>query len=228
MKDDGTFDEAATTTKLLEVYGNLEKRMGSGGAPPATVDEYAPEGLPDGFSFDEVKADPMYQEFAKEAHAAGFNNAQMGLVLKAWQERAGAVAEASMNITLDQAKAELATAWGGPEKLAENLPLASQAVAAAAQKAGLTVEQVNEAGLGRNPTFLRLMAALGPEFKPDGATPIGVALNASDFDTQLAEIKAHPGFADDRHPEHKALMAKKAALYEKRYPSRAAPALTKP
>ena len=206
---------------MTEAHTALEKRMGSTGLPPATPDEYVPEGLPEGVSFDEVKADPMSQEFAKEAHAAGLNNAQMGLVLKAWNERAAAVAGEAAGMTVEEAKAELISAWGDETAFANNIKGASGAISVIAAKAGLTLDQINEAGLGRNPTFLRLMASISDEFKPDGATPNGQgSLTAQDFDTQLAELRAHPGYADAKHPEHQALMAKKQALYDKRYPKK--------
>jgi hypothetical protein len=229
-KEDGTIDVEASARKVAEAHAALEKRMGSTGLPPAAPDAYVPEGLPADFNYDEVKADPLYQAFAKEAHAAGFNNAQMGVALKAWAERSAAVAGEAVGLTLEAAKAELTTAWGGEANFAPKIQAASEATATIAAKAGISIEQINESGLGRNPTFLRLMESISADFKGDGPTPGGgSAIAAGDFDTQLAEIKAHPGYADAKHPEHAALMARKQALYDRRYPAKGTPpAVTKP
>jgi hypothetical protein len=217
-KEDGSIDIEASARKVSEAHTALEKRMGAGEAPPAAADAYEPAGLPADFAFDEVKADPMYQEFAKEAHALHFNNAQMGLVLKAWAERGGAVAGEAMGLSVEEAAADLRTTWSDDASFKANIEGASGAIHVIATKAGLTVEQINEAGLGRNPTFMRLMASLKDEFKPDGSTPQGGALAAADFDSKLAALKATPGYDDAKHPDHKKLMEQKQALYDARYP----------
>src|SRR3990167_2282129 len=80
-KADGTLDLEQSSRKLAESYSHLEKRLGSGDAPPKTADEYAPEVGGGGFNWEEFKADEGTQSFLKGAHAKGLTNDQVAFVI---------------------------------------------------------------------------------------------------------------------------------------------------
>lgn len=215
-KADGTLDLDASTIKMADGLEAANKRIGTGDLPPATPEEYAPEGLPEGVSFDELKADPMYQTFLKGAHEKGLTNAQVSYVLNEYFARAPDIAAGAAQVDVDAAAAELKKSWTTEADFKANLSHAYRATSAVAAKAGVDVAAIEASPLGSNPLFLRLMASLGPEFAED-VSGGGGSLAATDFDTQLAEIRSHAGYTDARHPEHKALMQRKQALYERRY-----------
>lgn len=81
MGEDGKLSIESSARKLAENYTHLEKRMGSGDAPPKTADEYAPKVEVEGFNWEEFKADPRMQGFMKTAHAKGITNDQMSFIL---------------------------------------------------------------------------------------------------------------------------------------------------
>ena len=218
-KADGTIDEAATLRKVDEARAALEKRMGSTGLPPASPAEYTPEGMPEGFTMDELKGDERYQAFAKDAHAAGLTNAQMGLVLRAWNERAAELAGASASLTVEQAKAELGKVWADDATMTKGLGDASSAIAAIAAKAGIDIAAINAAGLGVNPIFLRLMAPLAAEFKADGPTPVD-ASSVRAWEDEVATLRAHAAYRDPNHVEHEKIIRRYRELYQQRYPDK--------
>lgn len=80
MGEDGKLSIESSARKLAENYTHLEKRMGSGDAPPKTADEYAPKVEVEGFNWEEFKADPRMQGFMKTAHAKGITNDQMSFI----------------------------------------------------------------------------------------------------------------------------------------------------
>ncbi len=224
---DGKLDVAASARKVAENYTALEKRMGTGDLPPKTAEEYAPEGLPDGVNFDELKADPLYQGFLKGAHAKGLTNAQVSYVLNEYLARAPEVAAAAKEVDAAAAAAHLKQTWPDEASFKTNLGHAYRATSAIAARAGIDMAEIEASPIANNPTFVRLMAALGPEFSEDMSAAAGASqIAAGDFDSRLAEIRSHEGYANANHPMHKELMAKKQALYDARYGKAPAPGVT--
>ncbi len=218
LKADGTLDLEASTAKLAEGLTAANKRIGTGDLPPEKPEDYKPEGLPDDVNLEELAQDELYQEFLKDAHAAGMTNAQVSLALKAWFERATSlVADKAVYDEVAGATA-LRKVWTDDATFQGNLKHAFRGTAAACAKAGIDVGEIMASPLGNHPQFLRLMAAIGPEVAED-ALPGGASISAQDFDSQIAAIRSHPGYTDRNHPEHAGLMAKQRQLYEKRYPS---------
>lgn len=224
---EGKLDVTASARKVAENYTALEKRMGTGDLPPKTAEEYAPEGLPEGINFDEIKADPLYQGFLKGAHAKGLTNAQVSYVLSEYLARAPEVAAAAKEVDATAAAVELKQTWPDEASFKANLGHAYRATSAIAAKAGIDIATIEASPLANNPIFVRLMAALGPEFGEDTSAAAGASqIAAGDFDSRLAEIRSHEGYANVNHPMHKQLMAKKQALYESRYGKTPAPGVT--
>lgn len=227
MGADGKLDLAASSKKVAENYAALEKRMGTGDVPPKTPEEYAPEGLPEGVDIAELSKDPLYAGFLKGAHAQGLTNKQVSYVLNEYLSRAPEIAAGAKTLDVEACTTALKETWSDPAAFKTNLSAAYRVTSVVAQKAGIDMAAIEGSAIANDPTFLRLMAALGPEFAEDTAVAGATQLAAADFDAQLNEIKAHPAYMDGNHPEHKALMQRKADLYAKRYGTAPAPGVTK-
>ena len=78
---------------------------------------------------------------------------------------------------------------------------------------------LSDSGLGSNPHIVRAFAKIGmglgsgPQFKEgESAGQFGTTPDMAK--EQMAQIRAHPGYWDNSHPEHKPLVAKMAKLAE--------------
>jgi len=167
-------------------------------------------------TFDELKADPLFTEFATKAHAVRMNNAQMNLAIEEFYTRVEQFGEGAAKLDDKAATAELQKHWKTPEEFKANLRHSYRATDAAAKKAGLEMADVYKE-LGNNPTFMRLMASFGPELGED-VPVINSAQSAQGWESQAADIKADPAYNDKAHPKHKEVLEKMKVLYAKRYP----------
>lgn len=212
VKDDGSFDLEASTGKLLDSYSNLEKRMGSGDAPPKSPDEYAPE-VPEGFDLEALKADPMYQDFLKGAHSRGVSNKTLGWVLEEFGKRQAALAVNDGQMSVEELRNELAPVWGDdPKAFDTNIQSGLRAIKA--YMPGITQEQL--ATIPNHPIIAQLLAAVGKEVGEDTRVSAG-AIDGKDFDAQVAEITAELAMLPERDARRAILLDKKAALFAKRY-----------
>ncbi len=212
-KDDGTIDIDASARKLAEAHGHLEKRMGSGDAPPKSADEYQLN-LPDTFKDIDVKADPDMAEFLKDAHAAGMNQKQIDTVMKAYARMATTMAQGGAAASAEDCTADLRTTWASDSDYNRNVGLAYQAASVAAQKAGIPMDQI-EAGLGNNPTFLRLMAALGPEFSED--TSVGGTSIKATTQQDIEKLMTSDAYRDPKHPDHQVTSERVRKYFERKH-----------
>lgn len=212
-KDDGELDLEASAKKLAEAHGHLEKRLGSGDAPPKTPEEYAPT-IPEGFTEEALKADPLYQEFTKQAHERGISNDNMSWLLETFASRT----MGSAMITADECVETLKTVWNDDKAYAGNMQSVGRTMRAYGDPNAEAVGSYArlEAKYGNDPDFLVFSARIGAELKEDRPAS-QTTVDAKAWDDQLTELKAHPAYADTKHPEHKAVMAKKSELYKKRY-----------
>jgi hypothetical protein len=213
LNAEGVLDLEASAAKLNDGYAELSKRFGAGDAPPKTAEEYAPE-LPEGFDMEALKADPLYQDFLKGAHSRGVTNKQLTYILEEFTKRQDMMADAANGgMDIDTFKAEMAKVWGDDPK-AFDTGIQTGLKAIRSYLPGVTQEQL--ASIPNSPIIAQLLAAIGKDVGEDkriAAAPI----DGKDFDQQIKEIQASPGYADAKHPEHKALMAKQKALFERRY-----------
>lgn len=162
--EDKKLDLTASAKKLAaEGYAPLEKRFSVGDVPPKSPEDYKFETLPEGVTLDALQKDEKFGEFIKAAHAKGLTNAQAEFVLNEWFTRAQQMAESQQAATVEAAQEALRQVWKDDDALKANLKHAFKAASAVAQKAGVSIDDVESAGLGNNPVFLRIMAALGPE-----------------------------------------------------------------
>lgn len=211
---DGTqeLDLDATAKKLADANRAFEKRFGAGDVPPKTPEEYKFEKLPEGITFEDIKADPKMQSFIKGAHALGFTNAQLEFAMN---EHLGIMSEtiaASESLSVEECTAELRKSWPSQKDFQLNTGNAYRAFKAFADPA----DQDAMEELGNHPALVRMLANIGRELQEDEPIESGSAA-AQNWDQEVAALRAHAGYADASHPEHKIVIQKIDALYSKRY-----------
>jgi len=212
VKDGGEFDMEASTRKVLEAHSNLEKRLGSGDAPPKSADDYKIEGLPEHINIDELKKDEKFQGFLKSAHGKGLSNAQVSFVLNEYVSRLDQMP--SGQFTYEQAQAELGKVWKG-EEMDTNLRAAARAATGLAQRAGLSAQEIEAAGLSNNPVFFRMLAALGPSMSEDSPPNSQDTTQAERL--QIAEARSKLGSMSEKDPQYPALRKQVDDWYRKTY-----------
>lgn len=214
LKADGTLDVEASAGKLLEGYGQLEKRLGTGDAPPKTVEEYAPK--TERFDLDTLKGDPEYTGFLKAAHAKGITNDQLGFVLDTFADRLDKLGPLPMS-TADFMADMKANHWKGEGEYEQNMALGLRTLRAFSPN--LTAAEL--ASIPNNPTIAKVLAAIGKELGEDRQILNLQPMSEGDFESQLAALQASEAYNNASHPEHKQALAKSDALFAKRYPSKA-------
>lgn len=118
---DNKLDVEGSARKLAESYTHLEKRLGSGDAPPKTVEEYAPKVEAEGFNWDEFKADSEMQGFLKSAHAKGITNEQFGFVLGEYMQRALGQVGSAAELDAEAATSALRETWKTDAEFKQNI-----------------------------------------------------------------------------------------------------------
>jgi hypothetical protein len=216
LGEDKTLNVEASAKKLAEAYTGLEKRLGDVGMPPKSADEYKPEGLPETVKIDELMADPGTKSFLKKCHAKGMTNAQVSEVLAfGLQEWAPQLLKSDATQTAETATAALREAWTDEGAFKENISLAYKAATTVASKAGFSYEDLAAAGLDNNPTFIRLMAALGPEIGED-RSPTGSAPTPDEAQT-IRSLELSEAYKNPKHPEYERVSAQVRAFYQRKY-----------
>jgi len=218
MKEDGTLDVEASSRKLADAYGNLEKRFGSGEAPPKEASEYkvtVPDGLKEAF---DPATDAGMKGFLEGAHAAGLNQAQVDFVMGKYFEMAPTLAAGAVLQDAATATAELKKTWATDADFTRNVKNAYVGTTAAAQKAGLNVDEIMNGPLGNNTQFLRLMAALGPEFQEDPGAGGQSMTTQDDIQTLLLS----EAYTNQRHVDHAKVSAQVKRYFERKHGTEAA------
>lgn len=210
----GELDIEASARKLAEAHGHLEKRLGTGDAPPKSADDYTftpPEELKD----IDLKSDPEIKDFLGRAHAAGLTQAQMDMVMGEYFRLAPQLAQGGAVLDRDGAEQTLKQVWATDSDFKRNTHLAYSATSAAIERSGVTMDEVEAAGLGNNPTFLRLMAGLGAEFQEDRAP--GGAVHKSFGESDVRQLETSEAYTNPKHPDHDRVSKQVKAWYERKY-----------
>lgn len=217
-KEDGTVDLEASARKMGEGYKHLVSKLGTDEKPPASPDEYKPEGLPEGFDFEQIKADPLYQNFLKGAHAKGLTNAQVSYVIGEYLARTPELAGEMQRLSVEEAKAELGKVWSDPASFDTNLKAANRAASAYASQGDEpgSINRLMEK-FGTDPDFLIFAARVGAEIGEDRSPTVGMPSDAVALDSAIAELRADPAYTDKRHPQHDQAVQKMTRLYEQRH-----------
>jgi hypothetical protein len=218
LKEDGSFDLEASSRKVAEAYGNLEKRFGAGDVPPKEASEYKVT-VPDAFkeAFDPATDEGM-QDFLGKAHAAGMTQAQIDLVMDRYFDMAPKLVAGAQQYDAAAATAELQKTWATDADFKRNVKNAYTGANAAAQKAGLDINTIMSGPLGNNPTFLRMMAALGPEFMEDAGAGNQQMIKEDDINALMAS----EAYTNPRHADHAKVSKKIATYFERKYGNEAA------
>lgn len=214
VKEGGNdLDIEATAKKLADANRAFEKRFGSGDVPPKSPDEYNIETLPEGITFEEIKNDPAMASFMKGAHARGITNAQLEYVFNEHLNIMASTLRANEQLSIEECEAELQKTWANPTEYQRNLGNAYRAVQAFAASPE-DAEALDE--IGNHPALVRLLAKIGSELQEDEPIQEGTQA-AESWEQEVASLRANPAYTDPSHPEHKQVISKMTALYEKRY-----------
>ena len=216
-KDDGTVDIDASARKLAEAHGSLEKRLGTGDAPPKTSAEYqvaVPEALKE--AFPDLNADKGFTDFRDQMHGLGLTQKQFDGVMAKYFEVVPSLVAGGAQVNTEEVTATLKQAWPTEKAFKDNVALSYRAADAIAKAAGLSYDDVEKAGLGNNATFIKLMAAIGPEFgeatQVNGESSSSMSNEAQIKDLMMSEANTNP-----KHPQHAATRAKITAFYDRKY-----------
>lgn len=211
VKDEaGALNVEQSARKLAEAHAHLEKRLGSGDAPPKTPEEYAPKVEAEGFNWDEFKADPKMQGFMKAAHAKGITNDQMSFILGEYMQQAPALVNGAAALDADAAKAELQQTWKSDAEFNKNIGLAFRAFNQLADEG----DKGRIGEIGNNPIVLRLLAKMGAEMRED-APPSG-EVNQEEYQG-VKELMKSEAYTNPKHQDHERVSAQVRAFYQKTY-----------
>jgi hypothetical protein len=205
----GEFDAEASTAKVLEAYGALEKRMGSGDMPPKAPEEYTvklPDDTPEELK-EALKDFNLSPEFRKQVHELGITQKQLDAMLGHYFKEAPALMKGSMQRAADEVGANLDKAWG--EKYQENFEGAMKAFTAYAEP-GMKFDEIM-----MNPAIAyQILAKVSREMGEAPGVPTDAAGTSAD---DISALLTSPILQNEKHPEYKALRAKIDAHYAKKH-----------
>lgn len=215
---DGALDLAQSSRKLAEAYGSLEKRLGSGDAPPKTHDEYAPKIEAEGFDWEEFKADEASQSFLKGAHAKGMTNAQVEFVIGEYLKAAGGLIEGNAALTQQEATAALREVWKTDQDMQQNVQASYRAVQAFANEGDGIGSFTNlMAKYGSDPDFVAFAANIGRELNEDVPVNAGNPATDQDFAVKTSELRQQLQDLPAHDPKRAGIQQQLDALYAARY-----------
>jgi len=224
VKEDGSVDIEASTTKLAAGYGELSKRFGAGDVPPADVAGYKiniPEQLQDAVKGWDTAGDEKLQAFLGEAHKSGMTQGQLDLVIGQYLNVIGTHQPVlTPQQQAEKTAQELSKVWKDDAEFDKNVGAAYKAGNVLAAKLGVPFKEFNKE-LGNNPMFLRLAAALAPEMTED--TPHGTDSTAGtgqDFAAQVAELRSQKDALPEKDPRRASIQEQINQLYARKYPSK--------
>ncbi|MCC6196788.1 MAG: hypothetical protein IT518_20230 [Burkholderiales bacterium] len=219
-KDDKSLDVEASARKLAGAYGELAKRMKDVGLPPETPDAYDVKELPEGLNFEELKKDPKMQTWLKGAHAKGMTNAQIQHVLSGLAD----VALGDRELTADDCLAELRKSWASPADFNRNQAAAYRAATRLGEQVGVTFAEIESAGLGNHPLFIRIMAKIGEHMREDGAPNAPGTPAPQDWQGQIDAIQKQLDELPKHDGRRRELNDQKLKLYEQKFGTKRAAA----
>lgn len=229
--DAGEVDWKATAQKIDGGRSGLEKRFGAGDVPPAEVSGYkvnVPEAVAESLKDWDHANDPKLKGFLETAHKAHMTQAQIDVVIgqyasiMAEAKSAGAVQtdpEAARVAAAEKCSAALSEVWKDQAEFDKQIGLAYKAADKLASRLGMTFADLEAAGLGDNPAFIRIAAALAPEMDED--TPVGTqeaAQTSGGWRDEVAALKAEKNALPERDPRRDTIQSRINALYEKHTP----------
>ncbi|HID3486904.1 TPA: hypothetical protein ACXE50_005146 [Klebsiella aerogenes] len=208
--EDGKLSIESSARKLAENYSLLEKRMGSGDAPPKTADDYAPEVKAEGFNWEEFKADPRMQSFMKSAHGKGITNDQMSFIISEYAQIAPSLVNGAAELDAESATTQLREVWKTDAEFNKNIGLAFRAFNSLTDEGDRG--RIDE--IGNNPLVIRMLAKIGAEMEEDA--PAGADSNPAEQQT-IRDLMKSEAYMNPKHNDHERVSAQVKAYYQKRY-----------
>ena len=198
--EDGTLNEQG----VLKSYGELEKKLGAHGTPPATAGDYKiedkfPEGL-------EVNAEGRTAFLAK-CHERGMTNDQVQFIM---DEYAGIVSVATVEATETREGTieQMKKLYG--DDYHEKMASAMNAFRAAG------VEGISINDVGNNPAMIQILSVLGANLTED-QIPRGFPTGGGMSEGDLHKLMASEAYWDPKHEDHKNVNAKVVAYYKAKH-----------
>jgi hypothetical protein len=216
-KEDGTLDFEASSRKVAEAYKHLETRMGSGDAPPKTVEEYAVKLETEGFNWEEFKNDDSTKSFLKGAHAKGLTNDQVSFVIGEYMRVAPDLVGGAAQLTQQDCTTALKALWTDDKAMATNVQAsyrAAQAFASQGQAPGNFTALMTK--YGNDPDFIAFTANIGKELKEDNAIN-GGGVSEADFNIKAADLRAQLQALPAHDPKRPGIQSQLNAMYDAKY-----------
>lgn len=221
--EDGKLDEAASARKLAESYKALEAHKGPLPQAPASPDDYKLESPKDGegkaiLPDEEFKAfteDPMFKGLAVDAQKLGVTNEQLQFFVGKYLTLAPQLLAADIQLSTEEAKAELGALWKDEKTMQANLAGVVKAIngfgAEAADVPGSRARLMEK--YGRDPDFIAFAASVAQEMKED-KLPQQPALSSEADVESLQKSKA---YWDKNDPEHARVKAQVDDYYTRKF-----------
>ena len=179
---------------------------------PETVDGYkvnVPEALKDKVNGEALAKNESFKAFLGSMHAAGASQKVVDVAVSEFLTNGGAAPDPAMVTANCVATLKGVDGWKDQAAYDKHIGFAHTAAKSFAEKAGVSMADLAAAGLDNNPTFIRIMAAIGPEIAEDrGASPEAQAQIQGNLDRLLAD----PAYLNDRDPKHASIVAQVEAL----------------
>ena len=206
-KEDGSLDIEASSLKLAEAYGHLEKRMGSGDVPPKNADDYQ-IAVPDALQGQwDPKTDPLMADFLKDAHAQGLTQKQVDMVMGKYFALAPQLVEGGKQVSADECVADLKKEWTTDEQYKAEVGKALKAAQAFGDKdAQAIIDQY-----GNDPRIIRLLARVGAEIGEDSAINPSGQLPGGQTVEQMMMSEA---YSNPKHADHARVSAQVQAYFD--------------
>jgi hypothetical protein len=207
----GQVDHAATALKLAtDGYLPLERRLGSGDAPPQTVEGYkvnVPEAFKETVQADALAQTPGVQALLKDLHSAGASQKTVDAAVGAFLREGAAMRTALPQVAAAECEATLKAAegWKTDQQYRAQIGLAFNA---GDKIFGKDFESLVK-DYGNDPRFIRGLASIGKEMQED-MPPSAEAL--TQIQGNLDALMASAAYLDGRHPAHASTMAQVEAL----------------
>jgi hypothetical protein len=188
--------EDASPEERAEFYNQLGR--------PESPEKYSWE-PPEGMELDKE----IFQDRLGKLHEAGLSDAQVSQAMNLYAEEVNRGLEDFQNQQAEVAKeteASLKEEWG------KDYDERVKSAAKVAEKFGV-IDAFKESGLINNLGVIKLLDGVARSTREDGVDGSQGAQGTAE--EQLASIKAHPGWKDKTHPEHRSLVERAVSLRAK-------------
>lgn len=193
-RPDGSMDMEASSLKLAAAHHHLERRLGSGDAPPLSPAGYeiaVPEGLEGEWNPAE---DQVLQDFLGKAHKLGFSQSQIDFAVNAYHESAARVLDGAPGLSEEQCTAELRKVWRSDQEYSAGMRDALRAVQA---YAGSDAEALMDK-YATNPAVIMAFARVGVDLREDRS----ISTELSYARPSVSSLISSEAYNNPNHPEH--------------------------